>query len=114
MTENTDTVSFEGLDPAEVVHALYHGTRALGMGALHDQPKMTVEQVRDALALHPPTKNERRYLDYFYGRPLKIDLDLHTKTFRSRLYDRDAGHGQAQYVIDQLRARSTPSDAGGK
>ena len=92
-------ISFEGIDPAALVHALYHGTRPLGLGILHDRPGLSVEDVSEALR----EKTGEVYIDYFFGRPLKTQIDLQKKTFTTRLYDRDAGDGAAARVVARLR-----------
>ncbi len=55
---------------------------------------------------------EQEKLDYFCGRPMKVDLG--SDKFDSTLYDRDHGDGAAQAAIDDLRAgnelRLTSSD----
>jgi len=96
------SLSFEGVDPYSLVHRLYQGTRALGLGALHDTRGLTVEQVREDLDARP---EERRFdFDYYRGRPLKLKLDLESETFDPALYDRDAGRGAAAAVLAALRA----------
>jgi hypothetical protein len=97
-------ISFEGIDPAVLVHALYRGTRALGLGHLHDRAGLTVDDVRrdlDAMEKH----KGQLYIDYFHGRPLKLKpLDLENKRFFYRLYDRDAGRGAAREIVEHLLA----------
>lgn len=101
MTEHPDTISFEGIEPALLIFALYHSTKPLGFGQRLDRPDLKLEEVRETLA----KRGSDRLLcfDYFHGRPLKVDLDLDKQTFRTRLYDRDAGEGAAARVVDSLR-----------
>lgn len=94
-------ISYAGIDEAVLVHALYHGTVAQGMGMLHDCRQLTLTQVRADFAAQ--SVNWQYGFDYYRGRPLKIQLDPKTKEFDPRLYDRDAGEGAAQRIIDQLR-----------
>jgi hypothetical protein len=116
-------ISYEGIDEADLVLGLYRGTRALGMGHLHNAPALTVEQVREDIAAMQPcgefappqdipggtgdnTGGILRF-DYYRGRPLKCSLDTERKVLRGvRLYDRDAGHGAAAAVIDSLRRKA--------
>lgn len=97
-------ISYEGIDEAELIHALHHGTRAQGMGVLHNRPSLTVEDVRAEPAERPA--HVRYSFDYYHGRPLKVRLDTDAKEFDPRLYDRDAGTGTAQQVVDRLRAKA--------
>lgn len=102
----SDVLSYDGLDEADLIHALYHGTCALGMGILHDTPHLTVEQVRKDFGLDAPVSPGFRIrIDYYCGRPLKTTIDRAAKTITTRLYDRDAGEGQAQRVVERLRSR---------
>lgn len=102
-------ISYEGIDEADLVLALYRGTAAQGMGFLHDRNDLTVDLVRadlvkmDAMGNGRTGAGGRYHFDYYYGRPLKISLDLKAKTFFPRLYDRDAGPGAAQTIVDRLR-----------
>jgi hypothetical protein len=113
-------ISYDGVDEADLVLGLYRGTRALGMGRLHDAPGITVEDVRADLAgmrdvgeFGIPTMDmpDRRgdsaiRFDYYRGRPLKCSLDPARKVLRGvRLYDRDAGAGAAAAVVARLRNR---------
>lgn len=98
-------ISFDGIDPAVLVHALYHGTRPLGMGYMQNQNGLSVDQVREELQ-RCESRNGHLYFDYFFGRPLKMDIDLERKRFSHRLYDRDAGRGAAQAIVDGLRGKA--------
>lgn len=95
-------VSYQGLDEAELVHGLYHGTHALGMGKLNDRPGLSIDDLTGKLA---PDSNGRIYIDYLAGRPLKVDIDTTAKTVTTHLYDRDAGHGACAAVVGRLLAR---------
>jgi hypothetical protein len=103
MDNDQQYVSFAGIDPAELVHALYLATRPLGMGHLHDKPNLTVDEVRAVIS--KCEDNGLVYFDYLFGRPLKLTLELKEERFRHRLYDRDAGAGCAQEVVDDLRRK---------
>jgi hypothetical protein len=102
-------LSYGGIDEATLIHGLYHGTRALGMGILHHKGDLSVADVAVDLAAmasgeYPqPDSSGRIYFDYYRGHPLKMTLDTTNKTFNPRLYDRDAGAGKAARIIDGLR-----------
>lgn len=46
----SDGLSYEGIDEAVLIHALYHGTRASGLGTYDDTPALSLAQVRADLA----------------------------------------------------------------
>ena len=94
-------MNIEGLDKAEVLAALYNGSRQQGMGFIHTRGAegMTVEQAREELA-----NNESGYFDYLHGRVMKISLrgdELNTV-----LYNRDNGQGTAESIIEDLRSNA--------
>ena len=90
-----------GLDKAEVLAALYNGSRQQGMGFLQTRGAegMTVEQARDEIA-----NNERMYFDYLHGRVMKISL--RGDELDTGLYNRDNGQGAAEAVIEALRSNA--------
>lgn len=88
-------IDLRGLDKAEVLAALFNASRPIGMGLL--QPKrgpMTREEAAEILA-------DTDYIDYCFGRPLKVGLKA--DTLDERLYDMNHGAGAAAYVIEPLR-----------
>lgn len=87
-------IDIKGLDKAEVLHALYHGTAPLGLGILHNQPDFSVEDARQY------TERALRF-DYIAGRPIKANLE--GDEFDPRWFDRDAGRGAAEAAISRLR-----------
>lgn len=106
-------VNIAGLDKAAVLAALHNGTRALGMGVLHDIGRdLTVEEARfcieergdDVKAMFGDVagrSNDGIYFDYLLGRPLKVDIG--GDEFDPSLYDRDAGEGAAERAIAAIR-----------
>lgn len=100
---HSDTISYQGIDEAVLLHALYHGTQPLGMGILHNKEGLTLDEVRADLATREPDRMGEVGWDYYRGRPLKLGFNLAAKTFRTGLYDRDAGQGAAQRIVDRLR-----------
>lgn len=109
LTEETevknDDVSYDGIDEAVLVHALYYGTIPLGMGHLHNKPGLSLEDVREHLK-DPHYAEHGVHFDYFHGRPLKLRLDRDKKTFNPRLYDRNAGRGAAAAIVAQLKSEA--------
>ncbi len=91
-------IDISGMDKAEVLAALYNGSRQQGMGFLHSRgtSEMTVEQAREEL-------KRDSYFDYLNGRVMKIGLD--SDDLETRLYDRDNGVGAAERIIEKLRAK---------
>lgn len=88
---------------AQLIHGLYHGTPPLGMGFLHHKNVLTVEDVQTEIQDYADNSG-MLYVDYFFGHPLKVNINTKDKTFDERLYDRDAGDGAAQKVVDSLSA----------
>lgn len=72
-----------GLTPAEAVVRLYNAARPVGMGCLHPQVPITVEEAEKHL------ERGTGYIDYLNGRPLKVSF--RDGTFDPRLYERDQG-----------------------
>ncbi len=91
-------MNIAGLDKAEVLAALYNGSRQQGMGFMHSRGAagMTVEQARAEIA-----NNERLYFDYLHGRVMKISL--RGDELETALYNRDNGQGAAEAIISALR-----------
>jgi len=100
-----DTIEYGNIDEAVLIHGLYHGTRPLGMGVIHDRPGLTVDDVRKS-PLSKPDQRGVIYIDYLAGRPLKVHIDTKAKTVTARLYDRDAGQGACARVVESLRAKA--------
>lgn len=92
-------VSIEGLDKADVLAALYNGSRAQGMAFLQyeDRP-MTKKEAEELL-------KRSDYFDYLKGRVMKVSL-RGDKELNEFLYDRDNGPGAAEQAINSLRVKS--------
>lgn len=100
-------IDISGLDEAAVLAALHNGSRAQGMGVLHDlHREMTVEEARAELAEWPDVRDGKYRFDYFHGRVLKVSFG-NGKLRGAPLYDRDLGDGACERVIAQLRAQVT-------
>ncbi len=86
-----------GLNKAEVLAALYNGSKPQGMGFLHYDPTpMTKEEAQVFL-------NDNTYFDYLMGRVMKIDLS--TNDLRTDLYNRDVGVDAAEKIISNLKEK---------
>ncbi len=94
------------LDKAEVLVALYNGSRQQGLGFLHAHGAagLSLEDARELL-------KQTFEFDYLRGRVMKINL--RGDSFNPWGYDRDIGQGAAARVIQQLIAskRITPPPA---
>lgn len=96
-------IEIKGIDKAELLAALYNGTRPQGMGVLHARPgDMTAAEARTLIGDAPEPRTG--WFDYVHGRPIKVGFkgDM---LLRADLYDRDApgGEGSAQRIVDSLR-----------
>lgn len=89
-------MNISGLDKAEVLAALYNGSRQQGMGFLDrsGQEGMTVDHARGELSV-------RTRFDYLNGRVMKVDLS--GDELNTWLYNRDNGDGAAERIIESLR-----------
>jgi len=89
-------IDITGLDKAEVLAALFNGSKQQGMGFLDERcaADMTVEHAREIL-------KESCDFDYLYGRVMKIAIA--GNEIDTWLYDRDNGKGHAEIIINDLR-----------
>lgn len=88
------TIDIGGLSKAKVLAALCNATPPRGMGVLCAKPVVSEGDAADQLS-----KSE--YVDYCFGRPIKIDFG--SEFIETWGYDRDAGHGAAERVIASIR-----------
>ena len=99
MTPDSPTIDVQDLDGVELLLALYERARpgsAYSMGWLQFQlGPIKLEEARAAL--------EPGYVDYLYGRCLKVRLQ--NGVLDPRLYDREYGEGAAAEIVSGLRAR---------
>ena len=111
-------VNIKGLPKNEVLAALHAGTKALGMGALHDKGDLTPQQAQEYINRmnkaatggndqslefnRASLTGDPMYFDYVCGRPIKIDLSK--DEIDTRLYDRDSTI-PGEKVIAKLRER---------
>ena len=98
------SLNIEGLDRAELLAALHNGTRALGLGALHDLGRpMTREEAQREIDARALPNGDVRF-DYVQGRPIKVAF-RGGELLHERLFDRDApgGDGSCSRIIEKLR-----------
>lgn len=94
-------VDISGLDKAEVLLALYDGSRVQGLSFMGlPDSRVTIDDCKKAIQ---ELINQKRhlYFDYWNGHVLKVDIT--NDEFDPRLYDRDLGEGAAYRAIDELR-----------
>lgn len=92
------------LDPAAVLYGLYHNTKAVGMGVLHDKADFSLQDAQEIIAerASQPVFNYFEF-DYVCGRPLKVAVDSDSGIVSQRsiaLYERDAGSGAFAKAIE--------------
>jgi hypothetical protein len=85
----------------EMIAALHNGTSPLGMGFLHATGPITADDARRDL--EESLQNGGIYLDYYRGRPIKINFVV-GEVINPRLYDRDAGEGRAKQILSGVRS----------
>lgn len=106
-----EKIDIAGLDKAEVLAALYNGSRQLGMGFMHARGAagMTVEEARvevtkgdDNKRMFGPIggREKELYFDYLHGRVIKSNIG--GDSLDPWGYDRDNGRGAALRVLSPL------------
>lgn len=110
MTES-DPIDITGIDRAELLAALWNGTRAVGMGILGEleaqraYPELKTGMTAAFLRKVFGDKIEGDLeLDYVAGRPIKVWI-VGNNLDRPDLYDRDAGRGACALIVAALRAK---------
>lgn len=89
------------LDPYVLIQALHASTKPVGFGFLEDNGDLTIEQVKELVGDIDPTG--RVIVDYLQGRPIKIRIKNGKTHFF--LYNRDAGEGVGEHVLQILRSQ---------
>jgi len=105
MKTKTNTIDISKLDKAEVLAALYNGSRQQGMGFMNARggSGMTAEQASKEINTAKREMRSGRVsirFDYLHGRVMKLDIG--GDTLDPRLYDRDNGQGSARNALDSL------------
>lgn len=100
MTETNKYTNPKGLEPGEILAALYNAAMPLGLGFLQASAKdMTTDEANELIIAAGP----HRYFDYCMGRPLKLAIGVDGTIPRLDLYDRDqGGPGTALLVLARL------------
>lgn len=94
----SERISLEGLNKADVLAALYNASKPQGMGMLHYNPAPMTREIAQGLL------DQTTDFDYLKGRVMKINLG--SNELDPRLYDRDNGRGAAEAAINSLRSTS--------
>lgn len=104
--DDDEFIDITGIDLAELLVALYRGTKAIGLGRVHNDPGFYLDSAHRAIAEMPVIAGVQ-WFDYVAGRPIKIGI-RGTRLLRAALYDRDCptGPGSAQRIVDEVRSRS--------
>jgi len=102
-------IDITGLDRNEVLAALCNNTLPMGRGALNDRAmeSITADDCKE-LFVEDFSRNGVFCFDYVFGRPIKVNFVTEgDKVFldRVRYYDRDAGQGKCQRIVDELRGQ---------
>jgi hypothetical protein len=98
-------IDIKGLSKAQVLHALWHASKAQGLlflGLLGGS--FTIEDAQKEIDKQPCL-----YFDYVAGHVIKCDLSK--DEFDERLFDRDNGDGTAAKAIENLRKGLISDDA---
>ena len=92
-------IDITGLDRADLLRRLFNAARP-GGGLASVANAMEPDEMSRSEAMRLMDGGQT-YIDYHRGRVLKCDVTQ--DRFRTALYDRDNGAGEAERVIDELR-----------
>ena len=93
----TQRIDISKLDKAEVLAALYNGSKQQGLGLLNPRGREPLTKAQAAELL-----KETTYFDYLAGRVMKVELK--GDTLYTWGYDRDNGPGAAERALAPLAA----------
>ena len=91
-------IDITGLDKVKLLTVLWHSAKSFAMtpGSVAGFAEMlSKDKAEDIL------NQNNGYVDYFKGRPIKIDFSQNK--INPRMYDRDAGEGKCAEVVMKLR-----------
>ena len=91
----SDKIDISGLDKVELLKKLWTNIKPASFFSFH--PNVSVPSFNEDAA-KSAVKN---YIDYFQGRAIKMDLSV--DKISPGLYDRDAGIGTFQRVVDSMQ-----------
>ena len=78
----------------ETLIKLWEGTKTIGLGFIHSDRKPTIKDVKEHF------KKYGDYIDYFYGRPIKVDFSKYPN-LNSIGYNRDAGSNKMELIAEE-------------
>ena len=94
----SDYVDITGIDKAELLSALFNGSKQQGIGFLSARGRSNVSRDDSVSIIAARTD---LYFDYLYGRVLKVDLN--ENPMWTGLYNRDNGDQAAEKIIERLK-----------
>lgn len=99
-----EKIDISGIDTAKLLVRLYHGTRARGIGRLHDLQSFDEPAAQRWLGEYPKVVGgpRRFYFDYVCGRPIKVSIEGDW-ILSPELYDRDTHPGACLEIVEALR-----------
>ena len=93
------SVNIAGLNKAELL--AYVWNYAGSFAGMRGNPAGFAEVFGDKASAEEALKNGRNYVDYFNGRPIKVDFSK--DTVNPFLFDRDAGQGTFARAVENFR-----------
>lgn len=96
-------IDYSEIEEVWLIYALYHHTSALGLGHFHDKQVLSMKEAQEEFERYVADENGFIYIDYFFGKPLKLEFDTKNKRFNPCLYDRHAGAGMPEEVVARVR-----------
>ena len=91
----SEQININGLDKVELLKKLWTNMKPASFFSYH--PTVSVPGFDESSARCAVKK----YIDYFQGRAIKMDLSV--DSIDPYLYDRDAGTGTFQRVVDSMK-----------
>ncbi|MBB76605.1 MAG: hypothetical protein CMJ75_19030 [Planctomycetaceae bacterium] len=95
-------MDIRGIDKATLLAALVNGSKPQGMGHLTNRGHFRREQAQQLIDKRTE-RGEKLYFDYVNGCPIKCDIG--GDVLDTRKYNRDAGEGIAEAIVEAIRKR---------
>lgn len=88
-------VNISGIQKIALLRALWEAQTVASFFAYQPRPKFSESEAEQVVT--------ESYIDYFCGRPIKMDLS--GDTLNPQLYDRDAGARKCASVVNKLKKK---------
>ncbi len=100
LTRFTSTVNIARIPKVKILQALYRNAQPFGVGKLHYKPN---HELSDDEAIILIATSNNGFVDYVYGRPIKVQFLNVSDILCTEDYNQYNGENLAETVIEQLR-----------